>query len=516
MKEKSKKLDFCFPVYDEISEEISDITAIYLRVSTDMQAQDGYGLDFQFDAIKKYVQAYDIKNPVVFVDDGYTGMNEDRPAFRELNRLMENGRVKFVITYSLDRIGRTQMLILKFLKERCDKFGCDFYAVKDNIDSRSRQTYGILISILSIFAEFDHDAIVAKLSQGRYQRALDGLWKGGGIAPVGYQYSKETNTLEVVPEEAVRVQKAFEMYNTREYSPRLIAEALGFKSDILVFNILKNRTYIGEITFQGQQFKGIHQRIIDDATFMKAQQILQERAVTKQSSRFLLSSLVYCGVCGAKMRYMKWGKGKNMGGMGAANEGGARISGVGKNNDGANGEISGDNCSSNGGRDVRKAQYKLVLSAALNYKNINTFNITDSFYSKGFIDEGSVTLSTVYKAKGNEAAIVYVMGTQVFEQGKNRRSMRNKIFTAFTRAKGWLKISGVDIENGQLWREIVQVINDNFTLKFTQTEPKFTVERGKKADGGAKIKQKIEELKHSGYNKEDISSMLEEIYGDEE
>ena len=157
-----------------------------------------------------------------------------------------------------------------------------------------------------------------------------------------------------------------------------------------------------------------------------------------------------------------------------------------------------------------------ALSAALNYKNINTFNITDAFYSKGFIDEGSVTLSTVYKAKGNEAAIVYVMGTQVFEQGKNRRSMRNKIFTAFTRAKGWLKISGVDIENGQLWREIVQVINDKFTLKFTQTEPKFTVERGKKADGGAKIKQKIEELKHSGYNKEDISSMLEEIYGDEE
>lgn len=157
-----------------------------------------------------------------------------------------------------------------------------------------------------------------------------------------------------------------------------------------------------------------------------------------------------------------------------------------------------------------------ALSAALNYKNINTFNITDSFYSKGFIEEGSVTLSTVYKAKGNEAAIVYVMGTQVFEQGKNRRSMRNKIFTAFTRAKGWLKISGVDIEDGQLWREIFQVINDNFTLKFTQTEPKFTVERGKKADRGTKIKQKIEELKQAGYNKEDISSMLEEIYGDTE
>lgn len=311
MKEKSKNIKFCFPVYDTISDGLTDITAIYLRVSTDMQAQDGYGLDYQFDAIRKYVQAYDIPNPVVFVDDGYTGMNEERPAFKELNRMMDLGRIKLVITYSLDRIGRTQMIILKFLKERCEKCRCDFFAVKDNIDSRSKQTYGILISILSIFAEFDHDAIVAKLTLGRQQRAKDGFWKGGGIAPCGYKYSKETNTLEVIPEDAIRVKKAFEMYNTKEYSPRLIAEALGFKSDVIVFHILKNRTYIGEITFQGKQYKGLHQRIIDDETFFKTQDILDSRSVTRQASNYLLSSIVYCGDCKAKMRYMKWGKGKN-------------------------------------------------------------------------------------------------------------------------------------------------------------------------------------------------------------
>ena len=155
------------------------------------------------------------------------------------------------------------------------------------------------------------------------------------------------------------------------------------------------------------------------------------------------------------------------------------------------------------------------LSTMLNFKDIDTFNITDSFYSKGFIEEGSVTLSTVYKAKGNEAAIVYVMGTQVFQPRKNRRSMRNKIFTAFTRAKGWLKISGVNIEDDQLWKEINQVINDDFILKFIQTETKYTIERGKKSTKDNKIKKKIKELKQSGYNKEDISSILEEIYGDE-
>ena len=174
MKEKSKKIAFSHPLYDKITDDDTDITAIYIRVSTDSQAQDGYGIDVQYGAIKRYLDAYDVKNAFVFIDDGYTGMNEFRPAFSKMSQLMKEGRIKFVITYSLDRIGRTQMIILRFLKEQCETAKCDFFAVKDNVDSRSRQTYGILVSILSIFAEFDHDAIVSKLANGRIQRASEG------------------------------------------------------------------------------------------------------------------------------------------------------------------------------------------------------------------------------------------------------------------------------------------------------------------------------------------------------
>ena len=209
MKEKSKKLAFDYPLYDKIGDE-SDITAVYLRVSTDTQAQEGYGLDVQYGAIKRYIEAYDVKNAYIFIDDGYTGMNECRPAFSRMQELMNEGRVKLVITYSLDRIGRTQMIILRFLKENCEKAKCDFYAVKDNVDSRSRQTYGILISILSIFAEFDHDAIISKLTSGRVQRAREGLWKGGGIPPYGYEYSKKDGELKVIEEEAEKVGKTLE------------------------------------------------------------------------------------------------------------------------------------------------------------------------------------------------------------------------------------------------------------------------------------------------------------------
>lgn len=306
MKDKSKVISFDYPVYDTIDDCLSDITAIYLRVSTDMQAQDGYGLDVQYSAIRKYCQAFDLSNPVIFVDDGYTGVNTDRPAYQNMLTLMKQKRIKFVITYSLDRIGRTQMLILKFLKENCEEANCDFLAVKDNVDSRSKQTYGILISILSIFAEFDHDAIVAKLTQGRIQRALSGYWKGGGNPPYGYRYSKEINNLEVVPEEALNVKKVFEMYVSMEYSPRMIAEALGLSGDTLVFHILKNRTYLGEITFRGVQYQGSHQRLIENELFNQAQDILEKKSVKRSASNYLLSSLLYCGHCHNKMRYQRW------------------------------------------------------------------------------------------------------------------------------------------------------------------------------------------------------------------
>lgn len=311
MKEKSKVINFRYPTYENIPDDMTDITAIYLRVSTDIQAQDGYGLDVQYLANERYCQAYDLKNVIVFVDDGYTGMNENRPAFKKLKMLMSERRIKLILTHSLDRIGRTQMIILKFLKEDCAKAGCDFFAVKDSIDSRSKQTYGILISILSIFAELDHDSIVSKLYLGRKQRAVEGFWKGGGNPPFGYYYSREINNLAVDPDKAIIVKKVFEMYNSMQYTPLQIADILGLSNDVIVYNILKNRTYLGEITFKGEQYQGRHQRIIGDEEFEKAQRILESRSNKHGPSKYLLSGILYCGHCGARMRYMKYGRGKN-------------------------------------------------------------------------------------------------------------------------------------------------------------------------------------------------------------
>ena len=80
-------------------------------------------------------------------------------------------------------------------------------------------------------------------------------------------------------------------------------------NDCHITNILDRVTYIGKINYRGEILDGLHEPIIDEETWNKVQAERKRRAIKKTvTSSYLLTGLVYCGRCGAKMRYQKWGK----------------------------------------------------------------------------------------------------------------------------------------------------------------------------------------------------------------
>jgi len=127
--------------------------------------------------------------------------------------------------------------------------------------------------------------------------------------------------------------------------------------------------------------------------------------------------------------------------------------------------------------DDRNAKnYFSLLEELLFEKNIAVNNVMSKNYTKGFTLEQRVTLSSVYKAKGNEAAMVFVMGCDAFNGNHNNRNMRNKIFTAFTRAKLWLRITGIDIEASAMIEELALLKRHNYELCFFN-KPHSVLER---------------------------------------
>lgn len=159
--------------------------------------------------------------------------------------------------------------------------------------------------------------------------------------------------------------------------------------------------------------------------------------------------------------------------------------------------------------------YLKKVSDNLYERRIYSHNLSSNTYEKGFVEDERVTLSTVYKAKGHEAAMVFVMGTDVVELSKDTRRMRNKVFTAFTRTKAWLRVSGIDIEQGSLVQEITEVKRRGFRLEF-EHKPAHVIQRDL-AEVNAKktrLRQQFEEfrsmLKKSGHTDDEIQEMMKE------
>lgn len=116
--------------------------------------------------------------------------------------------------------------------------------------------------------------------------------------------------------------------------------------------------------------------------------------------------------------------------------------------------------------DDRRAQlYLSRLSKSLADRHIMTNNIIADRYNEPlFTIPGKVTLSTVYRAKGNEAAVVAVLGCD--DVPLKSRSGRNRLFTAFTRTKAWLRITGTGANFLPLEAEIRKALQIAPDMKF--------------------------------------------------
>lgn len=301
----------------------------YIRVSTDRQAESGYGLEIQEKDILSYCRRNELSNLLLFVDDGYTGTNMDRPALQgiismitDFNEGKSNLRVNSMIIPRIDRLGRTLLGTLQFIQDYIvakedsknstvnqNKEDINFISVSENYCriERSNPQGKFLLMLFASLAEFDRDLIVEKLKRGRTARVASGKWIGGGNIPYGYRYDKTSGTLVVVPEEAAKINELFRLYIEEKMSPQKIADCLGFKSDRIVTAILKRKSLTGCIVFRGKEYAGEHEAIISLERWEEAQNELKKRSVIRSDSHYLLTGLLVCGECGAKMRYQKWG-----------------------------------------------------------------------------------------------------------------------------------------------------------------------------------------------------------------
>lgn len=279
--------------------------AIYIRVSTDSQAEEGYSIDAQKEQLSAYCVSKGIRNYEFYIDGGWSGSNIERPEMQRLIEDVNRDRISHVIVYKLDRLSRSQKDTLYLIEDVFNPHGVDFVSLNESMDT-STPMGRLMLGILSAFAQLERENIRLRTRMGMKERVKSGLWMGGGRVPFGYDYDREKGIL-VPNQDAEKVRQIYKLYIGGK-APQEIANLLGLKYDRLVYQILMRKSNYGIIEYNGEEYQGKHEPIISKELYDIAMRcMLERRFVRANTSEHLLTGLLYCGKCGARMRYQKWG-----------------------------------------------------------------------------------------------------------------------------------------------------------------------------------------------------------------
>lgn len=278
----------------------------YLRVSTEAQTEK-YGLDVQKQKIMEYCDKEGIVIDKWYIDGGYSGSKLDRPEIQELLSDAETGQISKVFIYKLDRMSRDVIDTLTLLYRVLPKYGVQIISMTEDLRFENPMDK-VMVGVNAIMGQYEREIIYMRTRAGMKERVKKGLWPGGGMVPWGYYYDRNDGILHVDEKQAEMVRKAYEMY-VEGYSCDKIAKIVGFKGERIVIQLLKRKSNIGMIEYKGEVYKGLHEPIVNEELFYKVQECMEMRHTNSYIAAYhILTGLCYCGRCGARMRYQKWGK----------------------------------------------------------------------------------------------------------------------------------------------------------------------------------------------------------------
>lgn len=306
--------------------------SLYIRVSTEDQAKEGYSLEVQREYLESFAKREGLEISKLYQDDGISGYSTERPALKELLKDAKGRKFDLVLVYKIDRFSRNLKDLLNLVDE-LSTYGVGFKSASEPFDTTT-SAGKLMFQQLGSFAEFERNRIAERVFPGMVKGVQRGNWQGARYAPYGYRYIKEKKLLEIDEEETKVVKLIYTMFLC-DKSIRSITEYLtrkGYRnrkgnifSTKLIGDILKNRIYTGKLvwnvhhydktqkTRKGYRYiknqpekiiisQGRHQSIVSEEDFVLVQEKLKERRVErrKKVNDYPLSGTLYCAKCNHK------------------------------------------------------------------------------------------------------------------------------------------------------------------------------------------------------------------------
>ena len=312
-----------FPVNSDDTDDASNapndgLTAIYARQSR--ASRSSYSsCEAQIAICHELAMERGFQIADSFSDDGQSSETLDRPELTRMLGAIDAGEVTRLIVYSLDRLSR-RLIHLHTLLDLFDRHGLELLVITDPHFGNSAANR-LMTNIVASASEFQQALNRERMADRRAALKQRGKRVAGRI-PFGYQADPVTKTLTPHPDQSVIVRDFFELASkgARPSDLASLANLNGWKNHKgetgkwtprWIIQLLKNRTYLGEIRDADSTLPGEHPAIVKPAAFDAAQRQLSARRTRparrrdhnaeSDSSVANLLGRLYCGQCNRPM-----------------------------------------------------------------------------------------------------------------------------------------------------------------------------------------------------------------------
>jgi len=294
-------------------------TAIYVRVSTEEQAKEGFSIRAQQDKLKDYIRIKDWELYDIYIDEGISGKNiTERPAINRLISDVMKKKVENVLVFKIDRLTRNTKDLIS-LMDLFNEHKCGFNSLMESIDTHT-PSGRMFIKIIGIFAEFERENLIERITVAFEKKVREGYTISSFTVPYGYAREIGNRNITINEDESKIVKEIYTLYLNKHKTLHDIAKELnmrGIKSSTgagwgaaAIKYILTNPLYVGRVRYATKDInkyfeaEGKHEPIISDETFAQVQSKItkMKRTIKKRpkEANYFCGTLK-CGLCGNKM-----------------------------------------------------------------------------------------------------------------------------------------------------------------------------------------------------------------------
>ena len=291
--------------------------AVYTRKSTDEGLDQEYNsIDAQRDAGHAYIASQRAEGWIPVADDyddpAFSGGNMERPALQRMMADIEAGKIDVVVIYKIDRLTRSLADFSKMV-EVFERYGVSFVSVTQQFNTTTSMGR-LMLNILLSFAQFEREVTGERIRDKIAASKRKGMWMGG-VPPIGYDV--ENRRLVPNEREAKLIRHIFQRFVELGSGTILVKELKldGATSKAwttqdgktregkpidkgLIYKVLNNRTYLGELRHKEQWYQAEHPAIIDRAVWDQVHAILATNGrvrgnATRATVPYLLKGMVF-------------------------------------------------------------------------------------------------------------------------------------------------------------------------------------------------------------------------------